>query len=566
MTALVERTKPVIRISDLHIAYRTANAVVHAVNGVDLEVAPGRITAVVGESGSGKSTLALAIMGLLPGEARIDSGRVEFQGADLTALPEKDWHEIRGRQIGLIPQDPTVSLDPVQPVGALVAEVLRIHGLAHGKQARVQAIELLAEAGLPEPDIRARQYPHELSGGMRQRVLIAMAMAGRPRLLVADEPTSALDVTVQRRILDHLQRVVSSTGVGIVLITHDLAVAAERSDNVVVMSNGRVVESGPTAEVLGNPTDSYTQQLIRDSTISITDRRARSVGGGEPSNPAEDRAIPLVEVGALVKKFQIRGAGIVRRPVRTAVDDVSFVIPCGRTLGLVGESGSGKTTIARLVLGLERPGSGFVHISGQDVTALRGAKLRQLRRRIQLVYQNPYASLNPRFSVEELLIEPLRNFGIGDKQRRAETVRTSLDSVALSAATAQRKISELSGGQRQRVAIARALTVDPELLVCDEPVSALDVTVQRQILDLLLSLQQSRQLSYLFISHDLGVIRYVSDDVAVLQRGTIVESGPAEQVFTSPGHTYTQELLAAVPGAREYSALVTTHKETTPWT
>jgi len=556
MTTVVERTNPVLRISGLRVAYRTAEGPVQALDGVDFEVAPGRITAVVGESGSGKSTLAHTIMGLLPGDARIESGSVQFRDRDLTALSEKDWREIRGRQIGLVPQDPTVSLDPVQPVGSLVAEVLRIHRLAHGKHAHVQAIELLAEAGLPEPAIRARQYPHELSGGMRQRVLIAMAMAAKPRLLIADEPTSALDVTVQRQILDHLQRMVSSTGVGIVLVTHDLAVAAERAEHIVVMSKGRVVESGPTAKVLGDPTDPYTRQLISDSRISMMARVHR---------PATEDSVAHVEVSGLVKIFPIRGEGIVRKRVRTAVNDVSFEIPRGRTLGLVGESGSGKTTIARLLLGLERPTSGFVRIAGQDITTTRGPELRQLRRQIQLVYQNPYASLNPRFSVEELLTEPLRNFGIGDRASRAAMIRDLLDSVALPSGTVNRKASELSGGQRQRVAIARALAVDPDLLVCDEPVSALDVSVQRQILELLISLQQSRQLSYLFISHDLGVIRYVSDDVAVMQHGQIVESGSAEQIFTSPQHPYTAELLAAVPGSRDHSTITTTSKEPTPW-
>jgi peptide/nickel transport system ATP-binding protein len=552
MTTLATKTETLLRIDGLRVSYRTAAGTNVAVDGLDLEVEAGQITAVVGESGSGKSTTAHAIIGLLPGTGRVEAGSIRFRGQELSGLSEKSWRAVRGRQIGLIPQDPTVALDAVKPVGQQVAEVLRVHGLASGASARAQAIELLTEAGLPEAPVRARQYPHELSGGMRQRVLIAMATAARPRLLVADEPTSALDVTVQRQILDHLQHVVALTGTAILLVTHDLAVAADRAQRIVVMSKARVVEAGPTEQILTDPRDPYTRQLLANAPVA-TSRRRRPPPSAKPET--------LLRVRELGKTFPIRGTGLLRQRHRAAVDDVSFEIGRGQTLGLVGESGSGKTTTARLVLGLEKPTTGTVHLDGEDVAAAHGSSLRQLHRRVQLVYQNPYASLNPRFGVEEILTEPLRNFGIGARSAHASTVRELLDSVALPAGTGGRKAAELSGGQRQRVAIARALAVNPDLLVCDEPVSALDVTVQAQILDLLIGLQRDRGLSYLFISHDLAVIRHVSDHVAVMRHGRIVESGTSEEIFTAAQHPYTRELLAAIPGVR---AATTT--EEAPWT
>ncbi|WP_410614521.1 dipeptide ABC transporter ATP-binding protein [Amycolatopsis sp. lyj-109] len=519
-----------LSINGLRVAYRDHVAV----DGVGLDLEPGRITAVVGESGSGKSTLAHAIIGLLPGTGKVLGGSIRLDGEELVGLSAKAWRSVRGRRIGLVPQDPGVALDPTQPVGRQVAEVLKVHGLSGGPR----VVELLAEAGLPEPEVRARQYPHELSGGMRQRVLIAMATAARPRLLVADEPTSALDVTVQRQILDHLEHLANTTGTAILLVTHDLAVAAERAQRIVVMRNARVVEAGPTEEILHAPSDPYTQRLLSDNPATARPR----------PRPVQ-RPEVLLEVRELSKTFPIRGSGL-RRQHRTAVDAVSFDVPRGQTLGLVGESGSGKTTTARLVLGLDRPTAGTVRLGGTDVTAADRAQLRRLHRRIQLIYQNPYASLNPRFTVREILTEPLRNFGITD----GPGVTELLDSVALPAATATRKAAELSGGQRQRVAIARALSLNPELVVCDEPVSALDVTVQAQILDLLVTLQRDRGLSYLFISHDLAVVRHVSDRIAVMRHGRIVETGTTEDIFTAARHPYTQSLLDAVPGITEEEA------------
>ncbi|MEW2511216.1 ABC transporter ATP-binding protein [Streptomyces sp. NPDC046870] len=587
----VSQDTPVLRITDLRVGYRTAAGTRTAVDGLDLTAAPGRITAVVGESGSGKSTTAHAVIGLLPPGGRVEHGSVRLEGEELTGLSERAWRDVRGRRIGFVPQDPGVSLDPVKPVGRQVAEVLRVHHLATGRGAAERAVDLLAGAGLPDPARRSRQYPHELSGGMRQRVLIAMATAARPRLLVADEPTSALDVTVQRHILDHLEALAADTGTAVLLITHDLGVVADRAQHVVVMSRAKVVEAGPTREVLADPRHPYTRRLLADvprlaprarpaappappaaappptaapvpRTTPVPARvprptalsgptppppepRAASATG--PSGGAPDPGV-LLRVRGLTLSFPLRGPGPRRRHL--AVDGIGFDIPRGRTLGLVGESGSGKSTTARLVLGLERPEAGTVELDGVDVTAVRGAARRRLHRRVQLVHQNPYASLNPRFTVEELLTEPLRNHRVGDRAQRAATVRRLLDDVALPADVLRRRAAELSGGQRQRVAIARALALGPDLLVCDEPVSALDVTVQARILELLLGLQERHGMAYLFISHDLAVVGQVSDRVAVLRAGHVVEEGATDQVLRAPRHPYTRELLAAVPGRR----------------
>ncbi|WP_442806467.1 dipeptide ABC transporter ATP-binding protein [Streptomyces sp. NBC_01022] len=559
---------PLLAVQGLRIGYRTADGTHIAVDGLDLTAAAGRITAVVGESGSGKSSTAHALIGLLPAGGSVLGGSVRLQGEELTGLGERGWREVRGRRVGLIPQDPGVCLDPVKPVGSQVAEVLRVHGLATRRDAAARAVDLLAEAGLPDPAQRARQYPHELSGGMRQRVLIAIATAARPRLLVADEPTSALDVTVQRQILDHLQGVVTTTGTAMLLVTHDLAVVADRAQHVVVMSQARVVEAGPAEQVLTDPQHPYTRRLLADAPT--IDARAPRRRGTEPANAPGDAtapegaagtAVPLLRVTGLTRAFPVRGAALSRRRSRTAVDGVGFDLVRGETLGLVGESGSGKSTTARMILGLERADSGTVLLDGADVTTVRGAARRALHRRIQVVYQNPYASLNPRFTVGELLTEPLRNHHIGAKEEWGGTVRRLLDDVALPAGMERRKAAELSGGQRQRVAIARALALGPELLVCDEPVSALDVTVQARILELLIGLQERHGLSYLFISHDLAVVAQVSDRIAVMRDGRIVESGPADELLASPTHPYTKELLAAVPGDRRINSAT----EEIPW-
>jgi peptide/nickel transport system ATP-binding protein len=526
-------TTPLLNIRDLAVSYRTRSGTVHAVHGVDLAVGAGQIVAVVGESGSGKSTTAHAAIGLLPRGGRIEAGEITFDGRDLTSLSEKGWRGVRGSEIALIPQDPTVSLNPVHRIGAQVAEVLVIHGFANRRSAAAEAVELLRRAGVPQPELRARQYPHELSGGLRQRALIAVALAGRPKLIIADEPTSALDVTVQRQILDHIDLLAAESGTAVLLITHDLGVAADRASRIAVMSEGEVVEEGPTAEILAVPSQPYTRRLLAAApSLSSKPLRPRQ----EPGTDI------LLAVDGLAKSFG-SGAKAVR-----AVDGVSFEVPRGQTLALVGESGSGKTTTARMVLRLETPSAGTVAFDGQDITGLGGERLRLLRRRIQLVYQNPYASLNPKFTIADIVSEPLRAFGAGTGAERRARAAELVGQVALPASVLNRRPAELSGGQRQRAAIARALALRPELLVLDEPVSALDVSVQAQILTLLSELQGELGLTYLFISHDLAVVRQIADQVGVMRAGELVELGPAADVLGSPREEYTRQLLAAIPG------------------
>ncbi|WP_433279335.1 dipeptide ABC transporter ATP-binding protein [Pseudonocardia xinjiangensis] len=544
--------EPLLRVEGLDVSYRTVGGSLHAVRGASLTVAPGEVVAIVGESGSGKSTLAQSVIGLLPPNGSVDAGSIRLAGGhgpaeELAGLPEKAFRSIRGRRIGLVPQDPTVSLNPVQKIGTQVAEALRVHGLADRRQAAIDAVELLARAGLPDPRVRAGQYPHELSGGMRQRVLIAIAVAANPALLIADEPTSALDATVQRHILDHLEHLTRETGTAVLLITHDLGVAADRADRILVMSGGEIVEEGPVGTILGSPADPYTRTLLASAP-------------GLRRSGAETRAPvpvgePLVEVRNLVKDFPLpRVNG--RRGVLRAVDDVSFTIGRGETLALVGESGSGKSTTARLVLRLADPTAGQVLFDGTDITRVTGKDWRALRRRAQLVYQNPYASLDPKFSVEEVVTEPLRAFRVGSSAEQRQRAADLVQKVALPASVLARRPVELSGGQRQRVAIARALALSPDLVVCDEPVSALDVSVQAKVLDLLAELQAEAGLAYLFISHDLAVVRRVAHRVGVMRDGRLLELRPTDELFDAPGEEYTRELLAAIAGRRRTPAPV----------
>ncbi len=527
---------PLLDIAGLTVSYRHRRGRVDAVRHADLSLRRGETLALVGESGSGKSTTAHAIVGLLPEAADVTGGRIDFDGVDLATAGRRALRAVRGVEIGVIPQDPSVSLNPVQRIGDQVAEVFRIHGLADRRGAHLAAIDALERAGLTAD--RARQYPHELSGGMRQRVLIAIALAARPRLVIADEPTSALDVTVQRRILDHLSELTTASGASVLLITHDLGVAGERADRIAVMSQGSIVEVGPAAQILDEPTDPYTRALIAAAPSLGGNRRTiRSRVGASP--PTDDVVLRATD---LVKDFPL-GGGTLR-----AVDRVSVEVRRGRTLALVGESGSGKSTTARLLLRLTDATAGRIEFDGSDITALRGRGLRSLRRRMQVVYQNPYASLNPRLDVEAAISDPLRSFGIGDRAQHRRRAAELVDRVALPSSVLHRKPSELSGGQRQRVAIARALAVNPELVVCDEPVSALDVSVQAQILELLVELQRDLGVAYLFISHDLAVVREIAHEVAVMRDGRVVEQGRIEEVFDHPRHPYTRELLAAIPG------------------
>ncbi|KSU69598.1 MULTISPECIES: dipeptide ABC transporter ATP-binding protein [Rhodococcus] len=529
-----------LSVTDLQIAYGAEPAV----SGVSFTVGRGEVVAVVGESGSGKSTTAHAILGLLAGSGHVTGGTVEFEGEQIDSYSDRAWQRIRGARIGLVPQDPTTSLNPVTRIGDQVAEVLRIHGLADRRKARLDAVEVLERAGIDRPEIRARQYPHELSGGMRQRVLIGIALVANPALVIADEPTSALDVTVQRRILDHLDERIAESGAAVLLITHDLGVAADRADRILVMQGGRIVESGRTADILDNPRDEYTKKLLSS---------APSLSSGPVVRPVRQDTSPLLTLTGITKHFNVgRGSSI------TAVNEVSLTVPRGQTVSLVGESGSGKSTTARIVVRLEQADAGTITFDGQDITKVKGSDLRELRRRIQLVYQNPYASLDPKLSVQDIVAEPLRAFKVGGRSQQQSRAAELLDQVALPEQFLSRKPAELSGGQRQRVAIARALALKPDLLVLDEPVSALDVSVQAQILALLDELQRELGLTYLFISHDLAVVRQISDVVGVMQAGRLLEIGTTTEIFDNPRNEYTRTLLDAIPG-RDHSTRKAEH-------
>ncbi|NJI60144.1 ABC transporter ATP-binding protein [Microbacterium oxydans] len=541
----------VISATDLRISYGDKDRRREVVHGVSFEIAEGETLALVGESGSGKSTTAHALLGLLPEGGRVDGGRVLLGDLDISGWSDRALRGIRGPEIGLVPQDPTTSLDPVRTIGAQVEEILRLHGHRDRRSRRARAIELLDRVGIDDPDLRARQYPHELSGGMRQRVLIATAIALRPRLLIADEPTSALDATVQRKVLDLLDELQREEGTSILLVTHDLGVAADRAERLVVLKDGRIVEQGSSEAVLAAPADPYTKQLLADAPAFAT-------GFRRPDAPPflRDAAAVAAEnpwaivADGLVKEFRVAGRERFR-----AVDDVSFRVRKGTTHALVGESGSGKTTTARLITRFHQPDAGTIEVDGDDVTHAKREQLRVLRRRIQLVYQNPFASLDPRQQIADIVAEPLVNFGVGSRPERRERALALLDRVSLPVEVARRTPRELSGGQRQRVAIARALAIDPDIVVLDEAVSALDVTVQARILELLTSLQAELGLTYLFISHDLAVVRRISHTVSVMRRGRIVEEGQTEDLFRDPQHDYTRELLAAVPGTREVSGI-----------
>ena len=585
---------PLLEITDLEVAFRSSTGLVPAVRKANLTLYPGQSVAIVGESGSGKSTLAHAVIGLLPGTGRVTGGTIRFQGRDITHLGTQDLTALRGSSIGLVPQDPMSNLNPVWSIGFQVKEALRANGLAgvaddrlahlmaeHAEHAghagrtghadgaqkaatsaggRIDVDEqvalLLEQAGLPEASRRAKQYPHEFSGGMRQRALIAIGLAARPDLLIADEPTSALDVTVQRRILDHLQTLVRELGTAMLFITHDLGLAAERAEHIVVMHRGRVVESGPSLEVLQDPRHPYTQRLVK-AAPSLASRRIESahargiqvtddelLGASLGSSATEE----ILRVEHLTKVFEVRGAKGKDKTL-TAVDDVSFGIRKGTTTALVGESGSGKSTVANIILNLIDPTSGKVFHDGVDLSTLGPQELFALRRIMQPVFQNPYGSLDPMYSIFRVVEEPLRVHGIGTAKEREARVAELLDMVSLPRSVMRRYPHELSGGQRQRVAIARALALKPEIVVLDEAVSALDVLVQAQILRLLSDLQAELELTYLFITHDLAVVRQIADDVVVMEHGRIVESGAADELFANPRQDYTRELIRAVPGA-----------------
>jgi len=508
------------RTAGLHVRnLRISGAGGELVRGLDLDVAPGECVAIVGESGTGKSLSARALLGLLPPTLGWSADVLDIGGVDARALPPREWRRLRGRRIALVSQDALVSLDPLRRVGAEVAEPLRIHQpQVRGTALRDRVRDALTRVALPEPDRRARQYPHELSGGLRQRALLASALSADPVILVADEPTTALDATVQARVLDQLRHI-ADDGVAVVLISHDLAAVRRIADRIVVMHAGRVVETGTTATVLASPHDPQTRALV-------------AAGRYEPLQRVPRFDAPLVAGDALTKRFGDL----------LAVDGVDFSLQRGRTLAVVGESGSGKTTLARMIVGVSEPDAGFLTFDSRPWSpeAARGAA----RRRVQLVPQNPWGSLDPRWSVARTLSEALASAGVARSRRRI-AVDALLDEVGLDPGYGRRLPAQLSGGQRQRVAIARALATDPDLLVLDEPVSALDATVRARILDRLRGLQRDRDLAMVFITHDLEVVAGIADDVIVMQDGRVVDEGPVSRVFAEPRHPFTRELLAA---------------------
>ncbi len=563
------------------------------------DIAAGETLGPVGESGSGKSVTALSIVRLLRAPGRVSGGHVGFKDLDLRALGEREMRAVRGKEIGFVFQEPMTALDPVYTVGAQIVEALRVHGVARGAAARARALELLEAVRIPNAAARLDDYPHQLSGGMRQRVCIAIAIACRPRLLIADEPTTALDVTIQAEILDLLRDMRRSLGLAMLLITHDLGVIAETADRVAVMYAGRIVEQAPVRDVLRDPQHPYTRGLLTSLpgggrgdrlqpidgavpllgafpsgvpftraaatgstcvTVVCRIRSARRPHGWcaascttldtvmpRPQRQSPRKLMALVEFGRLTKQFA-RGGGLFgHRTTVSAVDDVSFSIEAGETFGLVGESGSGKTTTGRCVLRLIEPTSGSVRFAGEDMLAFSPQRLRAARRDMQIVLQDPYPSRNPRMRAREIVEEPLVIHGLGSRDERRERAADLFRLVGLDAAHLERYPHQFSGGQRQRIGLARALALHPKFVVLDEPVSALDVSVQAQVVNLLLDLQSRLQLTYLFIAHDLRLVEHICRRVAVMYRGRIVEMGQTGAIFASPRHPYTRTLLSAVP-------------------
>ncbi|PKI92112.1 ABC transporter ATP-binding protein [Actinomycetales bacterium SN12] len=539
-------TEPLLRVRDLRVAFRSGKKIREVLHGVSFDMMAGETLAIVGESGSGKSTTAAAIIGLLPGTGHVTGGSITLDGRELTTAKRAELEHIRGREIGYVPQDPMSNLNPVWSIGFQVKEAVRANGLAQGRQeVHDRAVEVLQQAGLSDAARRMHQFPHQFSGGMRQRALIGIGLAADPQLLIADEPTSALDVTVQRVILDHLASLTSERGTSVLLITHDLGLAGDRADRIIVMNQGEIVEAGPSAEILSRPQHPYTQRLVA-AAPSLASKRIGAVSARAEETVSTAPAV--VEVRDLVKQYSIRGGGL-RSEKFLAVDGVSFSIPRGKTLALVGESGSGKSTVAKMLLQLEKPTDGEILIDGAATSTMSRAEIFKLRRRMQPVFQDPYGSLDPLRSIGSLISEPLQVHGIGTRDEQHKRSLELLDQVSLPRELAERYPNELSGGQRQRVAIARALALKPDIVVLDEAVSALDVLVQDQILHLLSDLQNDLGLTYLFITHDLAVVRVAADLVCVMEKGKIVEQGTVDSIFTNPQEEYTRRLLDAIPGA-----------------
>jgi peptide/nickel transport system ATP-binding protein len=587
--------EPLLELRGLDTDIALRRGTVHALDGVSLKVMPGETLGVVGESGSGKTMTALSIMGLLPSGGQVTGGEITFEGRDLRSLPAEEVRRTRGVRMGMVFQDPLTSLNPTMRIGTQVSEPLRVHEKAGKAEARDRAIEILRRVGMPRPDKIVDNYPHELSGGMRQRVAIAMALICQPKLLIADEPTTALDVTTQRQILELIDDLKDEFSMAVILVTHDLGVIAGRADRVAVMYAGRVVETATSTELFRMPRHRYTEALLEALPEAAEGERLYSIPGLPPdlSRPltgcrfaprcrhvTEDcrvADIPLLGEGhefACIHPVQTEDQIQRRIPVRaqpapssapltapvlsirrlvknygkvSAVADVSFDIAAGETFGLVGESGCGKSTLGRLAVGLERPSAGQIVLDGTDIAALSGRERRRMHREVQLMFQDSYAAMNPRMRVDSILAEPLEIQHVGDGRDRRARINTLLDQVGLSRRVLERYPHEFSGGQLQRIGLARSLALQPRLIVGDEPVSALDVSIQAQVLNLMRDLQQELGLAYVFISHDLSVVDYMADRIGVMYLGKLVEVGPARDVVRAARHPYTQALIDAVP-------------------
>ena len=559
-------TRPIVSVENLRVEFMTEDGPVVGVKDVSFEVRPGETVCIVGESGSGKSVTSLSLMRLVEfGGGKITGGRLMFTGTDgkatdLAKADDRMMRRIRGNEIGMIFQEPMTSLNPVFTVGRQLVDGLKLHRGLTDDAAKARALELLRDVRIPEPERRLKQFPHELSGGMRQRVVIAMAMACEPRLLIADEPTTALDVTIQAEILALIQRLSRENDMAVMFITHDMAVVAQMADRVVVMYRGEKVEEGPVDQIFNAPKADYTKALLaavpRLGEMAGKDapEPMRVPGAPKIETPAAEvedrRGERLLEVRGLTTRFPVKG-GILRRPVAQvhAVEDVGFTLNKGQTLSLVGESGCGKSTTGRSILRLVEPSAGYVLLDKQDILGMDQRRLRGARRDMQMVFQDPFASLDPYRRLADQVAEPLVNFGLASGSELTDRVATLFDRVELPRRYLRRFPHELSGGQRQRVAIARALAPNPKLIVADEAVSALDVSVQAQVLNLMMELQADLGLSFLFISHDMAVVERVSHHVAVMYLGRIVEIGPRAAVFANPAHEYTRQLMSAVPVA-----------------
>lgn len=556
-----------LSVRDFAVDFATQEGVVRAVNNISFDIPAGKTVGLVGESGSGKSVTSLGIMRLIPNPpGKVVNGQILFEGKDLLKVSEAEMRKIRGNDISMIFQEPMTSLNPVFTVGYQIEEVLKLHKNLSNREAREKALELLNQVGIPNPSQKIDAYPHEMSGGQKQRVMIAMAIGCEPKLLIADEPTTALDVTIQKQVLDLLAKLQEQYKMAMLFITHDLGVIADIADDVVVMYRGNIVEKNESEKIFVAPQHPYTKGLLacrpslenhprRLATVSdfmTEDGREKThevkISVAKEPRPTTDENPVILELKNISKHFPIRGGffGGVKNWVK-AVDDVSFNVRRGRTLGLVGESGCGKTTLGRTILRLIEPTAGNILYKGTELTALDREAMRQMRRKMQIIFQDPYASLNPRMTIGAAVQEPMHIHNLGDAKDRPEMAAELMRRVGLDPKVLNRYPHEFSGGQRQRICIARALAVKPEFIICDESVSALDVSIQAQILNLLLDLQDEFKLTYVFISHDLSVIKFISDEVAVMHNGKIVEMADAVSIYKDPQDAYTRKLLSAIP-------------------